>query len=64
MTAYDRRSRSHGDGHHPGEKDRRGMWVKNVRVSLAEIASWQLGPDLTQGHESSFGQRRRSTDRH
>ena len=26
------------------------LMVRNVRVSLAEIASWQLGPDFVQRH--------------
>lgn len=33
------------------EKERRAsnlLWVRNVRVSAAELASWQLGPDLTR----------------
>ena len=33
------------------EKERRAanlLWIRNVRVSAAELASWQLGPDLTR----------------
>jgi hypothetical protein len=33
------------------EKERRAsnlLWVRNVRVSAAELASWLLGPDLTR----------------
>jgi len=56
--------RSHGMAHHSEGKDRRGVWIGNVRVSVGELASWQLGPDLTRCQQSVFSQRRRATDRH
>lgn len=64
MTNYDRRPRSHRSPQRPAENDRRGVWIGNTRVSGAELASWQLGPDLTQGQETIFAQRRRTSDRH
>ena len=59
----ERRFRSNS-GHPAPAKERRGLWIGNVRVSVGELASWQLGPDLTQPHQSVFSQRRRTTDRH
>ena len=56
--------RSQGISQHFGGKDRRGVWIGNVRVSVGELASWQLGPDLTRRRQSVFSQRRRATDRH
>ena len=49
---------------HSGGKDRRGVWIGNVRISVGELASWQLGPDFTRCQQSVFSQRRRATDRH
>jgi hypothetical protein len=50
MPKYDRRTRTSG-ADLAAEKERRAsnlLWVRNVRVSLAEIASWQLGPDFVE----------------
>jgi hypothetical protein len=43
------------------ERERRSanlLWVRNVRVSAAELASWQLGPDLTRNHLAQVHGRR------
>ena len=50
MPKYDRRVRNSG-ARLAADKERRAgnlLWVRNVRVSLAEIASWQLGPDFVE----------------
>jgi hypothetical protein len=50
MTHYDRRARSNG-ACLAAEQERRAsnlVWIRNVRVSTAEIASWQLGPDFVE----------------
>ena len=50
MPKYDRRAQ-HSGACLAAEKERRAanlLWVRDVRVSLAELASWQLGPDFVQ----------------
>lgn len=50
MPNHDRRTRNSG-ACLGAEKERRAsnlLWIRNVRVSLAEIASWQLGPDIVE----------------
>ena len=50
MPNHDRRSRNSG-ACLAAEKERRAsnlLWIRNVRVSLAEIAAWQLGPDFVE----------------
>lgn len=50
MPKHDRRTRT-GGACLAADKERRAshlLWVGSVRVSLAEIESWQLGPDLVE----------------
>ena len=57
MPKYDRRARNSG-ACLAAEKERRSanlLWVRNVRVSLAEIASWQLGPDFIDHRKRAGG---------
>lgn len=55
MANHDRRLRNSG-ACLAAESERRAsnvLWIRNVRVSLAEIASWQLGPDLIENRSRS-----------
>jgi hypothetical protein len=55
MPNHDRRSRNSG-ACLAAEKERRAsnvLWIRNVRVSLAEIASWQLGPNFVEPSRAS-----------
>ena len=57
MPKYDRRARNSG-ACLAADKERRSanlLWVRNVRVSLAEIASWQLGPDFVEPRPGTRG---------
>ena len=57
---YERRSMARA-GCMAAERERRAsnlLWIRNVRVSAAELASWQLGPDLTRHHILAEMQRR------
>ena len=50
MPKHDRRTKT-GGACLTAEKERRAsnlLWVRDVRVSLAEIAAWQLGPDFIE----------------
>ena len=50
MPKHDRRARN-SSACLAADKERRSsnlFWVRNVRVSLAEVASWQLGPDFVE----------------
>ena len=33
------------------------LWIRNVRVSAGELASWQLGPDLTRSQTLAMSPR-------
>ena len=57
MPKRDRRARNSG-ACLAGDKERRSsnlLWVRNVRVSLAEVASWQLGPDFVEPRAPQSG---------
>ncbi len=50
MPRQERRARNSG-ARLGAEQERRAsnlLWIRNVRVSTAELASWQLGPDLRE----------------
>ena len=66
--AFERRSHlSHGAQHrvsNNGSVEQRAWRVGDARVSEAELASWQLGPDLTQPLTAAVILGRRASDRH
>ena len=65
MPKIDRRARNSG-ARLAAEKERREsnlVWAGNVRVSAAEVASWQLGPDLIERGAASSPARRLSNAR-
>ena len=50
MPKHDRRT-GHSGACLAADKERRAsnvLWVRNVRVSMAEVATWQLGPDFVE----------------
>lgn len=54
MPNQDRRRTSGADL--AADKERRKsnlLWIRNVRVSMAEVASWQLGPDFVESRPRS-----------
>lgn len=66
MPNLDRRARNSG-ARLAADKERRAsnlLWIGNVCVSAAELASWQLGPDMVDSRAGAFSHARRLSATH